>query len=67
MYANLVKEMARSNLVNSDIAEFLKIHHASVKYKIHHETFSIAEAFKLQEEWFPDATLEYLFESVPKR
>lgn len=65
MYPNLRAEMARINLRPAVIAEALNISYDSVINKINGKTdFTRSEIFKIRNKFFPDLTLEYLFETV---
>lgn len=60
---NLKGEMAKRNIRVEDIANELKIHRNSASNKINGDTsFSIEEAVKIKDKYFPDLSLKYLFE-----
>ncbi len=60
---NLKGEMAKRNIKVEDIANALNIHRNSASNKINGDTsFSIEEAVKVKETYFPDLSLKYLFE-----
>lgn len=60
---NLKGEMAKRNIKVEDIANELKIHRNSASNKINGDTsFSIEEAVKIKDTYFPDLSLKYLFE-----
>ena len=64
MLHNLEAEIARSNVKRTDIADALGIGTRTLYAKIHGETkFTTEEAFKVQKTFFPDLTLDYLFET----
>ena len=59
---NLRAEMARKKVSIEDIAECLSIHRNSASNKVNGNTaFSIEESVKIQETFFPDLELKYLF------
>ena len=59
---NLRAEMARKKVSIEDIAECLQIHRNSASNKVNGNTaFSIEESVKIQETFFPDLELKYLF------
>ena len=59
---NLRAEMARKKVSIEDIAECLQIHINSASNKVNGNTaFSIEESVKIQETFFPDLELKYLF------
>lgn len=60
---NIKGEMAKRNIKVEDIANVLNIHRNSASNKINGDTsFSIEEAVKVKETYFPDLSLKYLFE-----
>ena len=63
MLANLVAEMARNKITRYDIAKLLGNTYNTVSLKINgHYEFTVTEAQKIQKTYFPDLTMEYLFE-----
>lgn len=55
--------MARNNVRPKDIAELLKVRHATVYDKINgHYDFTFSEALKIKRHFFSDYDIEYLFE-----
>lgn len=61
---NLKGEMAKKNVTIEEIAKLLGIHRNSAANKINGETsFSIDEAFKIHNEFFPKLSMEYLFKT----
>lgn len=59
---NLRAEMARRRISIEDIAVCLNIHRNSAANKIKGDSsFSIEESVKIQEKFFPDLELKYLF------
>lgn len=61
-YPNLKMELFKKNITLEEIAKYLNIHRNSVSNKINgHNSFSIEEASKLQQRYFPTMKMEYLF------
>lgn len=61
-YSNLRGEMAKKKILMEDISELLKIHRNSVANKLNGKSaFTIEESMKVQEHFFPDLELKYLF------
>ncbi len=59
---NLKGEMAKRRIKIEDIANVLQIHRNSASNKINGETsFSIDEAVKVKETFFPELSLKFLF------
>lgn len=59
---NLRGEMAKCNVSIEDIANLLKIHRNSVANKLKGDSsFSIDESMKIQEKFFPNLELKFLF------
>jgi len=64
---NLRGEMARKRISIEDMSAFLGIHRNSVTNKLNGVcAFSIDESMKIQEEFFPDLELKYLFNQNKK-
>lgn len=64
---NLKGEMAKRNIKVEDVASTLKIHRNSASNKINGDTsFSIEEAVKIRDTYFPELSLKYLFEKPEK-
>lgn len=60
---NLKGEMAKKSIKVEDIAKVLQIHRNSASNKINGDTsFSIDEAVKVKEAFFPELSLKFLFE-----
>lgn len=60
---NLKGEMAKRSVKVEDIANVLQIHRNSASNKINGDTsFSIDEAVKVKEAFFPELSLKFLFE-----
>jgi len=63
MLANLAAEMTRNKITRYDIAKLLGNTYNTVSLKINgHYEFTVTEAQKIQKTYFPDLTMEYLFE-----
>ena len=59
---NLKKEMAGENVTVEQMADFLHLHRNTVSNKIEGVSkFTIDEAFKVQEHFFPKVGIAYLF------
>lgn len=66
---NLSAEMARFGVSNSDIQSLLSCSPKTVTNKLGDETeFSVGEAIKIRDEFFPGMRIEYLFarEDAPR-
>jgi hypothetical protein len=62
MCANLKGELAKNDITIEEVSKMLGIHRNSVANKINGDSsFTIDEAFKIQKEYFPTLSLEYLF------
>lgn len=60
---NLRAEMARRRIEINDIAELLGIHRNSVSNKLNgNSNFTIEESMAIQESFFPELELKYLFQ-----
>lgn len=67
MYPNLDAEMARKGLRRKDLAWMFKDRIATVSDKLNGKSpILIDEAFKIKETYFPDLSLDYLFEQDTK-
>lgn len=63
MLHNLKAEIVRHNIKKTEIAKCLNIGNRTLYGKIKGETkFTTDEAFKIQKTFFPECTLDYLFE-----
>ena len=63
-YKNLKAEMGRDKVTIESISELLQIHRNSVANKLNGKTtFSIEEAKAIKTAFFPDYTLDYLFDT----
>lgn len=61
-YKILKGEMAKKDITIEEIAELLNIHRNSVSNKINkNASFTIEEAQKIWEKYFPEMELKYLF------
>lgn len=64
MYRNLAAEMVRKGVRKKDIAELLGVRYATVIEKTNGKRrFYLDEAVKIKEAFFPDLSLEYLFDT----
>ncbi len=64
MYKNLVAEMAKERITQKQIADTIGIHPNSVFNKLDGKTpFTIEQAFAIKKAFFPEQSLNYLFES----
>lgn len=64
---NLRGEMAKRKISIEDISLLLGIHRNSVANKLNGDSpFSIEQSFKIQETYFPDLSLKYLFSTEGK-
>ena len=65
MYTNLIAKMEEKKISKRDIQKQLDIHYNSVSNKFSHKTcFTIDEAIKIQEHFFPECELGKLFKVV---
>lgn len=63
MYRNLRAEMAREGVTIDDIAKALGAQHSTVSRKMNgHSKFFYDEADAIRNHFFPQCSLEYLFE-----
>lgn len=63
MYANLVSEMAKKAITKRNVAEVLQVHENTLKNKLDGKSkFNIEEGFVIRQHFFPDLSIEYLFE-----
>lgn len=59
---NLRGEMAKRKVSIEDLASLLGVHRNSVANKLNGDSaFSVEQSFAIQETYFPDLTLKYLF------
>ena len=67
MLNNLRAEMARKNITMMDLANLLGVRHATISDKINGKyRFYYEEALKIKNTFFPECSLEYLFDSKDK-
>lgn len=65
MLRNLMAEMARKGLFNKDLAETIGRDEKSISNKILCKTeFTRKEMVAIKKAYFPDCTLDYLFEQT---
>ncbi|TNJ68188.1 XRE family transcriptional regulator [Paenibacillus hemerocallicola] len=63
MFPNLEAEMARKRITKGDISKFLGVRYATVIDKTKGKSrFTIDEALKIKTHFFPNCSVEYLFE-----
>ena len=63
MYKNLIYLMAKKKIRQYQVAKLLDISARAVYQKTHGlRDFKLTEAFKVRDEFFPELSLEYLFE-----
>lgn len=63
MLHNLKAEMARKRIKNTDISKAIKANEKTVRNKIYGFTsFTFPETKTIRDKFFPETTLEYLFE-----
>ena len=69
VYINLKAEMSRKSITMETLSKFLGIHRNSVSNKLNgNSSFSIEEAIKIKNYFFPELSYKYLFEtSEPER
>jgi len=59
---NLRGEMAKRKVSIEDLASLLGVHRNSVANKLNGDSaFSVEQSFAIQEAYFPDLSLKYLF------
>lgn len=64
---NLIAEMARYGVTNSDLQKLLGCSERTVRNKLNNERdFTIPEALKIRNTFFEGLTLEYLFATEDK-
>lgn len=67
VYKNLEAEMVRRDITRKDIAELLNVRYATVVDKLKgRSNFTLDEAFKIRNAYFPYLSIEYLFEVQDK-
>lgn len=64
MHKNLRAELARIDKDMTDIAELLNVRYATINDKVNGKfRFYYDEALKIKKAFFPDLSLEYLFDT----
>lgn len=64
MLNNLKAEMARQDISRKKIADSLNVRYATIVDKINGKyEFKLSEAFQIKKTFFPDMSIEYLFDS----
>lgn len=67
MYPNLKAEMARKDITIMDISKELKFRYETLRNKFLGNTdWTRSEMFRIRDNYFPEETLEYLFEKEEK-
>ena len=62
---NLKGEMAKKGVTIEEVSKLLNIHRNSVANKLNGDSsFTIEEAFKVHDAYFPKLSLNYLFETA---
>ena len=65
MLRNLMAEMARADISQKQLAEFIGRDEKSISNKIRCKTeFTRKEMVEIKKNFFPDCTLDYLFEQT---
>lgn len=65
---NLRVEMLKNKITIEELAKFLNIHRNSVSNKLNGDTsFTAEEAMAIQEKYFPDKELKYLFRKAEEK
>lgn len=68
MLRNLKAEMAREGVRPKDLAELLEVRVATIYDKLNgHYDFTLNEALKIKNHFFPQHSLEYLFAVYKKQ
>jgi DNA-binding XRE family transcriptional regulator len=64
LYRNLEAEMVREGVTRKNLAEALNVRYATIIDKLKGRySFTLDEAFVIRNKFFPNLTLEYLFET----
>lgn len=67
MLSNLIAEMARIGINRNDLAKVTGLSYGTILKKVNGEyEFDMSEAKKIKLKFFPDLSLEYLFEKEDK-
>lgn len=68
MLKNLLAEMIRRDVTRQQIADSISVSYGTALTKINgNYEFTVEEARKIKEEFFPDLTIEYLFDKSMKK
>lgn len=68
MFKNLKAEMVRNGITNQNIADVLDINICTVSTKLNtYDRLKLSEAKKIQEELFPQCSVDYLFDTSHKK
>lgn len=63
MYKNLEAEMVRKGINRKDISELLDVRYATIVEKLNGKyPFKLDEALAIKKKWFPEFSIEYLFD-----
>lgn len=64
IYKNLEAEMVKNGITRKDISSFLNVRYATVVQKLNGRyKFNLDEAFTIKKNFFPELSLEYLFQA----
>jgi len=64
MYKNLEAEMVRKGITRRDLAVLLNVRYATISLKLNGKSkLYYEEALKIKETYFPEYSVEYLFET----
>lgn len=67
MLEHLYSAMKDKNVAMVDVADLLAVRYQTVSDKIHGtSSFSFNQAVKIRNEFFPEFSLEYLFQEIPQ-
>lgn len=68
MYNNLEAEMSRLGIKRADLADLLNVRYATVIDKLKGRyNFTLDEAFKIRNSYFPELSFEYLFKAEEEK
>lgn len=65
-YPFLIGEMAKRRITREALSKSLGLHRNAISYKLREGSFSIEEAAKVKEEFFPDIPITTLFAKEEK-
>lgn len=66
MYSNLKAEMSRYRITNAMLATSIGVDPATMSQKLNiPDRLKLCEAKSIKEKWFPNLSIEYLFEDEP--